>query len=50
MHLIKEVNKVINILKSNNQVKAIKECLIRHFTFYYNSVYKVYKDTKYSTG
>ena len=40
--------KGINILKDNNQVKVIRECLIKYFTFYYNSVYKVYKDTKYS--
>ena len=36
-----------NILKNNNQVKAIKEYLIKHFAFYYNSAYKVYKDVKY---
>ena len=40
--------KGINILKNNNQVKVIRECLIKYFTFYYNSVYKIYKDTKYS--
>ena len=28
----------------------MKEYLIRHFTFYYNSAYKVYKDAKYSIG
>ena len=39
-----------NILRDNNQVKAIRECLIKYFTFYYNSVCKVYKDTKYGTG
>ena len=39
-----------NILKNNNQVKAIREYLIRHFPFYYNSIYKVYKDIKYSVG
>ena len=41
--------KGINILRNNNQVKAIRECLIKYFTFYYNSACKVYKDTKYST-
>ena len=42
--------KGISILRDNNWVKAIREYLIRHFTFYYNSVYKIYKDTKYSIG
>ena len=32
---------------NNNYVKAIKEYLIRHFAFYYNSACRVYKDTKY---
>ena len=39
-----------NISRDNNQVKAIKEYLIKHFTFYYNSACRVYKATKYSTG
>ena len=38
------------MLKDDNQVKAIKECLIKHFAFYYNSTCRVYKDTKYGTG
>ena len=38
-----------NILKDNNRVKITKECSIKYFTFYYNSVCKVYKDAKYST-
>jgi hypothetical protein len=36
--------------ENNNQIKGIRECLIKHFTFCYNSAYTVYKDTKYSTG
>ena len=39
--------KGINILKDNNQVKATRECLIKYFTFYYNSAYKMYKDIKH---
>jgi hypothetical protein len=38
------------ILKDNNQIKGIRECLIKHFTFYYNSTCIIYKDTKYGTG
>jgi hypothetical protein len=38
------------ILEDNNRIKGIKECLIKHFAFCYNSIYTVYKDTKYSTG
>ena len=38
-----------NILRDNDRVKVIRECLIKHFAFYYNSMYKVYKDAKYST-
>ena len=38
------------MLRNNNQVKVIRECLIKYFTFYYNSVYKVYKDAKYGIG
>ena len=37
-----------NILKNNNRVKVIKECLIKHFAFYYNSICRVYEDVKYS--
>ena len=39
--------KSTNTAQNNNQVKAIKEYLIRHFAFYYNSAYKVHKDAKY---
>ena len=38
------------MLKDNDRVKVIKECLIKHFAFYYNSACKVYKDAKYGTG
>jgi hypothetical protein len=38
------------ILEDNSQIKGIRECLIKHFTFCYNSACIVYKDTKYSTG
>ena len=37
------------MLRDDDWVKVIKECLIKHFAFYYNSACKVYKDTKYST-
>jgi hypothetical protein len=37
------------ILENNNWIKGMRECLIKHFTFYYNSTYIVYKDAKYST-
>ena len=36
--------------RNNNYIKAIRECLIKHFTFYYNSAYKVHEDAKYSIG
>jgi hypothetical protein len=36
--------------ENNNQIKGIRECTIKHFTFYYNSACTVYKNTKYSTG
>ena len=36
--------------QNNNYIKIIKKCLIRHFAFYYNSVYRVYKDAKYGVG
>jgi hypothetical protein len=38
------------MLEDNDQIKSIRECLIKHFTFYYNSIYTVYKDAKYSIG
>jgi hypothetical protein len=38
------------ILKDDNWIKGIRECLIKHFAFYYNSACTVYKNTKYSTG
>ena len=40
----------VYILGNGEQVKVIRECLIKHFTFYYNSAYAVYKDAKYSIG
>jgi hypothetical protein len=39
-----------SILEDNNQIKGIRECTIKHFTFYYNSTCIVYKDTKYGIG
>jgi hypothetical protein len=50
--LLRFKNKAQNkgILENNNQIKGIRECLIKHFAFYYNNAYIVYKDTKYSTG
>ena len=36
--------------QNNNYIKVIKECLIKYFTFYYNSACKVHKDAKYSIG
>jgi hypothetical protein len=38
------------ILENNNWIKGIRECLIKHFAFYYNSICIVYKDTKYGAG
>ena len=38
------------MLRDDDWVKAIKECLIKHFTFYYNSACRVYEDAKYSIG
>ena len=38
------------MLKDYNQAKAIKECTIKYFTFYYNYACIVYKSKKYSTG
>jgi hypothetical protein len=38
------------MLEDNNQIKGIRECLIKHFAFYYNSACTVHKDAKYSTG
>ena len=37
-----------NILREDDWVKVIRECLIKYFAFYYNSVCRVYKDAKYS--
>ena len=33
--------------QNNNYIKIIKKYSIKHFAFYYNSAYKVHKDTKY---
>ena len=38
------------MVQNNNHIKVIRECLIRHFAFCYNSACKVYKDAKYSIG
>ena len=45
-HIVKGTNMAWN----NDYIKTIKEYLIRHFAFCYNSAYKVHKDTKYGTG
>jgi hypothetical protein len=37
-------------LEDDNRIKGIRECLIKHFAFYYNSTCTVYKDTKYGAG
>ena len=42
-HAVKGTNTAWN----NDHIKVIKEYLIRHFAFYYNSAYKVHKDAKY---
>ena len=38
------------MLRDNNYIKAIKKCLTKYFAFYYNSIYRVYKDAKYNIG
>ena len=38
------------MVQGNDYIKAIKGCLIKYFTFCYNSAYKAYKDAKYSIG
>jgi hypothetical protein len=50
--LLKFKNRAQNkgILEDNNQIKGIRECLIKHFAFYYNSAYTVHKDAKYGAG
>ena len=50
--LLKFKNRAQNkgILEDDNQIKGMRECLIKYFTFYYNSAYIVYKDTKYSAS
>ena len=42
--------KGIYILRDGKQAKAIRKFLIKYFAFYYNSVYTVYKNTKYGIG
>ena len=37
------------MLRDNDRVKVIRECLIKHFAFYYNSTCRVHKDAKYGT-
>jgi len=31
-------------------LRGTKECSIKHFTFYYNNIYQIYKDTKYGVS
>jgi hypothetical protein len=38
------------MLEDDNQIKGIRECLIKHFIFYYNSAYIVYKNIKYGAS
>jgi hypothetical protein len=39
-----------SILENDNWIKGIRECMIKHFIFCYNSTYIVYKDAKYGAG
>jgi hypothetical protein len=39
-----------SILEDNNRIKGIRECIIKHFTFCYNSAYIIHKNTKYGIG
>jgi hypothetical protein len=50
--LLKFKNRAQNkgILEDDNQIKSMRECLIKYFTFCYNSACTVYKDTKYGTS
>jgi hypothetical protein len=38
------------ILKNDNQIKSIRECLIKYFAFCYNSAYAVHEKAKYGIG
>jgi hypothetical protein len=38
------------ILEDDNRIKGMRECLIKHFAFCYNSTCTVHEDIKYSTG
>ena len=42
--------KGINMAQNNNYIKVIREYLIKHFAFYYNSACKVHEDAKYGVG
>jgi hypothetical protein len=38
------------MLEDNNWIKDIRECMIKYFAFYYNSVCTVHENAKYSAG
>jgi len=44
--------KGIRLLEYNNInigiLRGTKKCLIKYFVFYYNNIYQIYKDAKYS--
>jgi len=48
------VVKGTRLLEYNNadigMLHRTKECLIKHFAFYYNNIYQIYKDAKYSVS
>jgi len=31
-------------------LRGTKECLVKHFAFYYNNAYQIYKDAKYGAS
>ena len=42
--------KSTNMAQNNNYIKVIREYLIKHFAFRYNSACKVHKDAEYGVG
>jgi len=48
------VVKDTRLLEYNNadirMLRGTKKCLVKHFAFYYNNVYQIYKDAKYSVS
>ena len=43
-------NKRYKGIEEKEEFKGTQECAVKYFAFYYNNIYQIYKEAKYSTS